>query len=327
MSTTAQRPSKSQLCSIYSREIGEDPAGSAPSWQSCLVLEFPKPWKDEVTDSAHFPAEVSDALAKAEAEGRTVRLQCVTPDPEYTTVGHTRVMLFYRNPAPAAAFGKIDYVVPNDQAADLATAIIENPHALQKYDQYRDETNGVRDILVCTHGSRDTCCATFGIPIYQLLRQEYGPALDGRLRVWRASHLGGHRLAPNIVDLPEGRNWVRPDISQLDALVYRRGNVTDVSSLYRGLVRLDTPFEQAAEGAVLMREGWGWTGLQVSTSIVESSEKQARVRVEATDEDGAKPTAYDVTVAVSGMVQTVACLTGEKKAIEEQYTVTSLVSL
>jgi len=30
---------------------------------------------------------------------------------------------------------------------------------------------------------------------------------------------------------------------------------------------------------------------------------------------------------VSGMVQTVACLTGEKKAIEEQYTVTSLVSL
>jgi hypothetical protein len=327
MSTTAQRPSKSQLCSIYSREIGEDPAGSAPSWQSCLVLEFPKPWKDEVTDSAHFPAEVSDALAKAEAEGRTVRLQCVTPDPEYTTVGHTRVMLFYRNPAPAAAFGKIDYVVPNDQAADLATAIIENPHALQKYDQYRDETNGVRDILVCTHGSRDTCCATFGIPIYQLLRQEYGPALDGRLRVWRASHLGGHRLAPNIVDLPEGRNWVRPDISQLDALVYRRGNVTDVSSLYRGLVRLDTPFEQAAEGAVLMREGWGWTGLQVSTSIVESSEKQARVRVEATDEDGGKPTAYDVTVAVSGMVQTVACLTGEKKAIEEQYTVTSLVSL
>lgn len=327
MSTTAQRPSKSQLCSIYSREIGEDPAGSAPSWQSCLVLEFPKPWKDEVTDSAHFPAEVSDALAKAEVEGRTVRLQCVTPDPEYTTVGHTRVMLFYRNPAPAAAFGKIDYVVPNDQAADLATAIIENPHALQKYDQYRDETNGVRDILVCTHGSRDTCCATFGIPIYQLLRQEYGPALDGRLRVWRASHLGGHRLAPNIVDLPEGRNWVRPDISQLDALVYRRGNVTDVSSLYRGLVRLDTPFEQAAEGAVLMREGWGWTGLQVSTSIVESSEKQARVRVEATDEDGAKPTAYDVTVAVSGMVQTVACLTGEKKTVEEQYTVTSLVSL
>ena len=327
MSTTAQRPSKNQLCSIYSREIGEDPAGSAPSWQRCLVLEFPKPWKDEVTDSAHFPTEVSDALAKAEVEGRPVRLQCVTPDPEYTAAGHTRIMLFYRDPAPATAFGRLDYAVPNDRAVELATAIIENSHALRKYDQYRDETDGFRDILVCTHGSRDTCCATFGIPIYQLLRQEFGPALNGRLRVWRASHLGGHRLAPNIVDLPEGRNWVRPDISQLDALVYRRGDVSDVSSLYRGLVRLDTPFEQAAEGAVLMREGWGWTGRKVSTSIVESSEKQARVRVEATDEAGGKPTAYDVTIAVSGMVQTVACLTGEKKAVEEQYTVTSLVSL
>ena len=327
MSTTSQRPNKSQLCSIYSREIGEYPAGSAPSWQRCLVLELPKPWKDEVTDSAHFPTEVSDALAKAEAEGRPVRLQCVTPDPEYTAAGHTRMMLFYRQTTPASAFGKIDYAVPSDQAIELATAMIENSHSLRKYDQHRDDTDGVRDILVCTHGSRDTCCATFGIPIYQLLRQEYGPVSDGRLRVWRASHLGGHRLAPNIVDLPEGRNWVRPDVSQLDALVYRRGDVSDISSLYRGLVRLDTPFEQAAEGAVLMREGWGWTGRKVSTSIVESSDQQARVRVEATSEDGGKPAAYDVTVAVSGTVQTVACLTGEPKTVEEQYAITSLVSL
>lgn len=325
MSTTAQRPSKSQLCSIYSREIGEHPAGSAPSWQRCLVLEFPKPWKDEVTDSAHFPTEVSDALAKVEAEGRPIRLQCVTPDPEYTAAGHTRIMLFYRNPAPASAFGRLEYAVPNDHAVNLAAAIIEDSHDLRQYDRYRDDTDGVRDILVCTHGSRDTCCATFGIPIYQHLRQEYGPALDGRLRVWRASHLGGHRLAPNIVDLPEGRNWVRPEVSQLDALVYRRGDVSDVSSLYRGLVRLNTPFEQAAEGAVLMQEGWEWTGRQVSTSIVESSDKQARVRVEATSEDGGKSTAYDVTVVVSGTVQTVACLTGEQKTVEEQYTVTSLV--
>lgn len=324
MSTTAQRPAKNQLCSIYSRAAGEDPAGSAPSWQRCLVLEFPKPWKDEVTDSTHFPSQVSDALAEAEAAGRSVRLQCITPDPEYTAAGRTRIMLFYRHTSPASAFGKIDYAVPNDLAVELATALIENSHALRKFDRYRDDTEGVRDILVCTHGSRDTCCATFGIPIYQLLRQEYGPAMDGGLRVWRSSHLGGHRLAPNLVDLPEGRNWVRPDASQLDALVYRRGDASEIRSLYRGLTRLDTPFEQAAEGAVLMREGWGWTGRQISTSIMESSDKQARVRVEATDGD--RPIVYVATVAVSGTVQTVACLTGEQKDIEEQYTVTSLVS-
>jgi hypothetical protein len=327
MSTTAQRPGKSQLCSIYSREIGEDPAGSAPSWERCLVLEFPNPWKDEVTDSAHFPTEVSDALAKAEAKGRPVRLQCVTPDPEYTAAGHTRIMLFYRDPAPASAFSKIDYVVPSDRAAELAVTMIENSDVPRNYDQYRDGTDGVRDILVCTHGSRDTCCATFGIPIYQILHQEHGPASDGHLRVWRASHLGGHRLAPNIVDLPEGRNWVRPDVSQLDALVYRRGDISDVSSLYRGLVRLNTPYEQAAEGAVLMQEGWGWTGRKVSTSILESTEKHARVRVEATSEGGGKPPAYDVTVVVSGTIQTVACLTGENKAVEEQYAVTRLSPL
>ena len=206
MSTTAQRPTKNQLCSIYSRAIGEDPAGSAPSWQRCLVLEFPKPWKNEVMDSAHFPAKVSEALAEAEAAGRTVRLQCVTPDPEYTAAGHTRMMLFYRQSTPASAFGKIDYAVPSDRAVELATAIIENSHALRKFDRYRDDTDGVRDILVCTHGSRDTCCATFGFPICQHLRHEGRPHMDGRLRVWRSSHLGGHRLYPKIVDLPEWRN-------------------------------------------------------------------------------------------------------------------------
>ncbi len=322
MSTTAQRSAKNQLCSIYSRAVGEDPAGSAPSWQRCLVLELPKPWKEEVTDSAHFPSQVSDALAEAEAAGRPVRLQCVTPDPEYTAEGHTRIMLFYRDASPASAFSKIDYAVPNDLAVELATAIIENSHALRKFDQYRDDTEGVREILVCTHGSRDTCCASFGIPIYQLLRHEYGPNMDGLMRVWRSSHLGGHRLAPNLVDLPDGRNWVRPDASQLDALVHRRGDASEVHALYRGLTRLNTPFEQAAEGAVFMREGWGWTGRQVSTRIVDSSESQALVRVEA--KDGDRTIAYDVTVAVSGKVQTVACLTGENKDIEEQYTVTSL---
>ena len=325
MSTTAQRPVKNQLCSIYSSAIGEDPAGSAPSWQRCLVLEFPKPWKGEVMDSAHFPSQVSEALAGAEEAGRPVRLQCITPDPEYTAAGHTRMMLFYRQSTPASTFGKLDYAVPSDRAVELATALIHNTDALRKFDQYREDTDGVRDILVCTHGSRDTCCATFGFPVYQLLRREYGPNMDGRLRVWRSSHLGGHRLAPNLVDLPEGRNWVRPDVSQLDALVHRRGDASELRSLYRGLTRLDTPFEQAAEGAVLMREGWGWTGRHVSTSIIESSDRQALVRVEATDGD--RPIAYNVTVAVSGTVQTVACLTGKPKDIEEQYTIERLVSV
>ena len=326
MSSTSLGSQKNQLCSIYSCDIGEDPVGSAPSWQRCLVLELPNPWKNKVEDSTQFPSKVSDALAKTEAAGHPVRLQCVTPDPGYTAAGYTRIMLFYRQMTPAATFSRLDYVVPNNYAADLATALIENSHTLRKFDQYREETNDVRDILVCTHGSRDTCCATFGFPIYERLRQEYAPLLNGRLRVWRSSHLGGHRLAPNLVDLPEGRNWVRPNISQLDELVFRRGEVSDISSLYRGWTRLDSPFEQAAEGAVLMREGWGWTGRPISTRIIESSDNQAHVRVEAPPVHGDNLMAYDVTVVVSGTVTTAACLTGEQKGTEKQYTVTRICS-
>ena len=60
--------------------------------------------------------------------------------------------------------------------------------------------------LVCTHGKHDPCCARFGRPLYEALRDELAPEW-----VWQVSHIGGDRFAGNLVCLPEGLYYGRVD--------------------------------------------------------------------------------------------------------------------
>ena len=139
MTTAAKQPLKSKLCSVLSREYGEDPGGSAPSWDRCLIVEVAKPWKFEVAESSHFPAGVSEALDRAEKAGKPARLQCVSPDPEYSQEGRTRVMLFSRPSGPLMTYSKVDYLVPSDQVGRLAHALLVDSDAVDEFAQHQQE--------------------------------------------------------------------------------------------------------------------------------------------------------------------------------------------
>ncbi len=324
LTTDTARKGRSPFCAEYSLEAGESPAGSAPSWQQCLVFELPRPWQPDVPDSPHFPEAVKDAVALAEEAGRGVRPLCVSPDTEYSADGHTAVMLFSRPEGPFTAYEREEYLVPTEALGDLAGALLVDRQDLGKFSPWRRETNGVRDMLVCTHGSRDKCCASMGFPIYEELRRRQAPRLGGAMRVWQVSHLGGHRLAPNLIDMPSGRNWVRIGPDQVDALVSRSGPPTVLEENYRGLTGLDSPFEMIAEGEVLMREGWDIAGRPVLVEAAPSSNghEGAQVRVETSSPDG-KPVVYEVAVEVSGTVEYIKCVGREDEGTEEeaQYTV------
>ena len=291
------------------------------------MFELPRPWQSDVPDTPHFPEAVRDAAARAEEAGRDVRLQCVSPDPEYSADGHTAVMLFSRPAGLFTAFEREEYLVPTEALGDLAAALLVDREDLGKFARWRRETNGVRDMLVCTHGSRDKCCASMGFPLYEELRQRQAPRLGGRMRVWQVSHLGGHRLAPNLVDLPSGRNWVRLRPEQVGSLVHRDRPPSVLEESYRGLVGLDSPYEMVAEGEVLMREGWDIAGRPISVEAVPSSNgvEGAEVRVETSSADG-RPVVYEVAVEVSGTVEYIKCVGREDEGTEEeaQYTVASV---
>jgi hypothetical protein len=53
--------------------------------------------------------------------------------------------------------------------------------------------------LVCTHGKHDRCCAKYGRPLYDAVREQVDEGW-----VWQSTHVGGDRFAGNLVALPDG---------------------------------------------------------------------------------------------------------------------------
>lgn len=320
--TTARRTSvKDQLCSVFSSLNKEDPGGSAGTWSRCLVLELAKPWDHEVMDTKHFPAGVAEVLDRTAKEGRVTRLQCVAPDVQYSAEGRTRVMYFTEPDGPFVTYDKHEFLVPDEEVGDLIRALIEAPDGPSDYDKYRQETDGVRDLLVCTHGSRDVCCASFAYPIYHHLRHSYA---NESIRVWRTSHTGGHRLASNVIDMPEGRYWCRVRKEDIDILVQRSSPAEGLADRYRGWAHMGSPWEQMAEREALSREGWGWTGWQVQSQVNERSNGNlsAEVRLEFSDPVSGRSGAYEVTVEQGESAPTIGCIGGGDPGETEQYVVT-----
>ena len=101
-----------------------------------------------------------------------------------------------------------------------------------------------RDVWgVCTHGTRDACCARLGRPLAQ--------AFDARApgSVWEISHTGGHRFAGVALALPSGRLYGRVEPGDAARLVEAIPGGLAVDELLRGEVHR-SPADQVASAAL-----------------------------------------------------------------------------
>lgn len=317
--------SKSRLCSVVSKNNGEDPIGSATPFGRCLAVEVAPPWATDVTRSSRFPTELLEALENAREHGLD-KFVALHPDPGYSREGHVRVMHLSGGEGPFAAYEKEEFVVPYGELVGLVRALFGGGSDPSHLERYRlDDGLRVRDLLVCTHGRRDAACGKLGYGIYETLRRRYADASGERIRVWRVSHLGGHRFAPTLLDLPEGRLWGHLEPWALENLVLRRGPVSELRPFYRGWAGMMF-YEQIVEREVFVREGWAWTGYRKAGRTLEVDEEKdrAEVRIEYADRDGETSGAYEATVERNGSVMTLAN-SGEDTLNEaKQYHVTRL---
>ena len=283
------------FCSQVAQATGFQPVGTAPTHLTHLLLECALPWEREVTESATFPAEVGAALARAAQDGIEPRLTGLVPDAEYSRAGLTRLISFAHTDGQSPTYAKQEFLVPPAQLPALVEALLYAPDDVRRFGAYAQETSRVRELLVCNHGSRDRCCATFGFAVYRELREKY--ARPDALRVWRCSHLGGHRMAPTLLDLPEGRYYAYVSTGDLPNLIARAGSFSALERQYRGWSRL-SPLEQAAEHAVLLAEGWPWTTYRVRSDVAVdgADDGRATVTLAYTAADAARAGAYRVTV-------------------------------
>ncbi|NET38753.1 MAG: sucrase ferredoxin [Cyanothece sp. SIO1E1] len=255
-----------RFCSLVSKANGEDPIGTARTADHWLVFELAQPWtKATFQDDPRIKPLIELSQQLFFKRGVTIQSLLIAPDSDYSRPGKTRVIYYYRPQQQFAQFEKQEFIVPETQFPRLITALLKHllkqPNELSQFQCYRQETNHIREILVCTHGNIDAACARFGYPIYQQLRDTY--AEPTQLRVWRCSHFGGHKFAPTLVDLPAGRYWGHLEPEMIESLVHRQGDVTKLRSFYRGWAGLNK-FEQVVEREIWMQIGWDWLSHRIS---------------------------------------------------------------
>ena len=316
------------LCSARSLQQGEAPIGTAPNDEKYILVECKTPWARIVIDSKDCPPGMGEVLLQARQDNVKVRLLAVVPDPEYSRKGETRVIFLNRGTRFQSRYYKEEYVLPIDKVARLAGSFLSNRSKMDDFIDYKRDTSSLRDILVCTHGSRDVCCGKFGYPIYKALRTAFAEDLRENLRVWRCSHIVGDRFAPNIIDFPEGRYYGHLEIASLETLIKRIEPVSSIIRCYRGWGCLSS-LEQVAEREIFVQEGWDWIDYQKSVAILELNQSQgwAKVRIDFAATEGSTSGAYEMTVEKFGTVQPARCMNAEAMVEYQRHRVSHLVKV
>jgi hypothetical protein len=223
---------------VASLHRGDPQAGTAPLASRWLLIEHPGPW-------AKKPMDTPPLLGPVGAEV------------ERTCAGFGGKVLLVRRPgrrAGDAADGvkswyAIDTVRRTEVRGTWRTSedLLTAAHALGTPLSASTE-DAEPMVLVCTHATRDACCAVRGRPIVATLAR----ALPDQ--VWECTHLGGHRFAGTLLSLPDGTCFGRLDPASVVGIVtaHQQGR-TDATHL-RGTTRWE-PAVQAALVAVLEAHG------------------------------------------------------------------------
>jgi hypothetical protein len=229
------------FCADISRQSGEPLAATASRVEHWLLIEYPGLWSRDVLAGSRLSSRVKRHL-----------------DEQLARLPHAR-LLFIRRPERRGRDRRLVYVVrTTEQGGDLYRLEIGDYAGLLALD-LSDVLEGAGELLsdpllvVCTHGKRDRCCARYGRPLYERLRD----ALPDEW-LWQSTHLGGDRFAGNLVCLPHGLCYGRVDTGEAWTVLdeYLAGRIA--LEHYRGRSCHSFP-QQAAERAV--REATGLSGI------------------------------------------------------------------
>lgn len=234
-------------CSTAARRRGDAMLGTAAPATRWLLLEHPGGWLPAAFDSPGLPPGVGSALHRTAL-----------------AVGGRAVLVRRPGRRPAGAerhWGVVDAdgrqqwgTWTRAEDLDLAVrALREGPGVAPSAAPGPGPGAGVDpgpQLLVCTHGRHDVCCAVRGRPVAAAVAARWPE------QTWECSHIGGDRFAANLLVVPDGTTYGGLDPDSAVAVVERHlaGRV-DPDHL-RGFATA-TPPVQAALAVVLRDHGDG----------------------------------------------------------------------
>lgn len=253
------------FCSDTTRELGEEVIGTATDYQTYILVECPLPWISKAFQSKWVPHNLRALVEEATQAKLPIKFLLIANDLTHK-VEHTTLLIYEKQAGLSTGYIKHEFRLPHIE--QVAPAI--KKWLWGKMPIHEIETSIDRDILICTHGSYDKCCARYGNPFYFYATDTIANLNLENVRVWRSSHFGGHRFAPTAIDLPTGRYYGRLDQQSFQTLLTHKGDIQDLKNVYRGWGILH-PALQVLERDLMLSQGWNWFNYKVAGKIIEQS--------------------------------------------------------
>lgn len=253
------------FCSDYAREVGEDLIGSATNYETYILVECPPPWTTEAFNSRWVPKNLHLLAEEVNRSKLPIRFLLIANDVSHKS-DQTTLLIYQKKQGLSNGYHKYEFHLPNiEQVAEVVKKWLYNKTA-----DYQVYTDATRDILVCTHGSHDKCCARYGNPFYFHAETTIANLNLNNVRLWKSSHFGGHRFAPTAIDLPEGRYYGVLDQDSFLSILTRTGDIKFLEKIYRGWGILPSQL-QVLERELILHHGWDWFNYKVTGKILEQS--------------------------------------------------------
>jgi hypothetical protein len=177
------------FCADLARENDEPLVATASRIDHWFLIEYRGLWTRDALPGSGLSDQVKQHLRD-----------------QVRSVPHGR-LLFIRRPDRRQRPELVAFTATSLPGHESMTRLeLESYEDLRGVDLLRGEPCEHPLFLVCTHGKHDPCCARYGRPLYESLRDE----LDEDW-AWQSSHIGGDRFAGNLVCLPEGLYYGRVD--------------------------------------------------------------------------------------------------------------------
>jgi hypothetical protein len=176
------------FCADISTETAEPLTATASHVENWMLVEYRGVWSRDVLGGSLFSNRVKAVLRE-----------------QLAALSRSRV-LFIRRPDRRGREGRMVYLVRSTEE-EFAVRGLEVGHVDDLVGL--DLEAGAQPIdhpllVVCTHGKRDRCCARYGRPLYDRVREAAEEDW-----VWQSTHVGGDRFAGNLVCMPHGLTFGR----------------------------------------------------------------------------------------------------------------------
>lgn len=250
--------SKTLGCATVARLIGANPSGTATFMRSWLLIEQPGPWPDDALEQVLAEAFPPERLELLRALGDSAGLRPLLirrPGRHVREQSRARRAVYVGSGDPDNRWLERFEIDDLTELAGLDLA------ALARGERGFGEPVTGPMFLVCTHGTKDMCCAVLGRPLATALHANQAD------RTWEVSHVGGDRWAGILLVVPDGYMHGHLDPQEANQ-VAKAARVRQVEPDHlRGRTSTESSWSQHAEIAV--RQTFGARGLDEVLAVHE----------------------------------------------------------